>query len=48
VQDRPWTGSDEQITTLHQKIHNYVSLAVDGPLLATYPETEGLPWRLSS
>lgn len=46
VQDSPWTGSDEQLTTLQQKIHNYVSFAIDGPLVATYPETDGLPWRI--
>jgi hypothetical protein len=46
VQDRPWTGSDEQLTTLQQKINNYVSFALDGPLVATYPATDGLAWRI--
>ena len=46
VQDNAWIGSDDQLTTLQQKINNYVSFAVDGALLANYPETAGLPWRI--
>jgi hypothetical protein len=46
VQDTPWIGSDDQITTLQQKINNYVSFALDGALEDNYPETAGLPWRI--
>ena len=46
VVDHAWTGSDEQITSLQQKINTYVSFAVDGQLAATFPEVNGLPWRV--
>lgn len=46
VSDAPWTGSDDQITSLQQKIHNYVAFAVDGQLAATYPDVAGLPWQI--
>lgn len=35
----PWTGSDAQIQSLQQKIHNYVGFAADGELHRAYPET---------
>jgi hypothetical protein len=41
VSDAPWTGSDDQLTSLQQKIHNYVGFAADGQLVATYPEANG-------
>jgi hypothetical protein len=46
VQDSAWIGSDDQITTLQQKINNYVSFALDGALVENYPDTAGLPWRI--
>jgi hypothetical protein len=42
VSDSPWSGSDAQLESLQNKIHNYVSFALDGPMTATYPETQGL------
>ncbi len=46
VADALWTGSDEQIRSLQEKIHNYVVFATDGRLAATYAEATGLPWRI--
>lgn len=46
VVDVAWTGSDAQLLSLQEKIHTYVGYAVDGPLVADYPQTDGLPWRI--
>ena len=46
VVDCLWSGSDEQIESLQQKVHNYVAFALDGQMVATYPETEGLAWQI--
>jgi len=46
VTEAQWSGSDAQITSLQQKIHNYVGFAADGQLAATYPEVAGLPWQI--
>jgi Family of unknown function (DUF6572) len=34
-----WSGSDEQLLSLQEKIHTYVGFAVDGQLSRDYPET---------
>lgn len=46
VNDRPWTGSDAQVMSLQEKVHAYVGFALDGQMVAAYPETEGLAWRI--
>jgi hypothetical protein len=46
VQANPWTGSDSQVASLQEKIHNYVGFALDGQMVATYPETRDLPWEI--
>lgn len=46
VVDFPWTGSDAQLTSLQEKIHNYVSFALDGQMVRTYPVTAALPWQV--
>lgn len=46
VNDSRWTGSDAQVMSLQQKIHTYVGFALDGQMTATYPETDGLEWRI--
>lgn len=46
VSDSGWSGTDAQLDSLQEKIHNYVSFAIDGPMTATYPETDGLAWRI--
>lgn len=32
--------------SLQQKIHTYVGFALDGPMVAAYPELDGLAWRI--
>jgi len=46
VQDHPWTGSDAQLQSLQDKVQTYVSYALDGQMVAAYPETLGLRWRI--
>lgn len=46
VNDCPWTGSDAQVMSLQEKVHAYVGFALDGQMVAAYPETEGLAWRI--
>jgi hypothetical protein len=46
VQDLAWSGSDEQLVSLQEKVHNYVGFALDGEMAAQYPGTSGLPWRI--
>lgn len=41
-----WTGSDEQLISLQEKIHNYVGYATDGQMTRDLPETTGLPWHI--
>lgn len=44
VADDPWSGSDDQLRSLQEKMHNYVVYAEDGQLAAAYPETVGMAW----
>jgi uncharacterized protein DUF6572 len=46
AQPGPWSGSDDQINSLQEKIHNYVGFALDGEMVRLYPETEGLAWNI--
>lgn len=46
VNDAGWTGSDAQLESLQMKVQAYVSYAVDGVMVAAYPDTQGLPWRV--
>jgi hypothetical protein len=46
VQDRPWTRSDAQLQSLQDKVQTYMSYAMDGQMVAAYPETVGLKWRI--
>jgi hypothetical protein len=46
VASEEWTGNDEQLRSLQEKIHNYVGYAVDGQMQRDHPETAGLPWRI--
>jgi hypothetical protein len=41
-----WTGADEQLFSLQEKIQTYVGYALDGQLNRDYPGTMGLPWRI--
>lgn len=46
VNDTPWTGSDAQVRSLQEKIHNYVGYAADGQLIDAFPHLSSLPWRI--
>lgn len=46
VRDDPWTGTDDELTALQHKIHNYVSYALDGRMYHDYPDTIGAPWQI--
>ena len=46
VQQGTWTGSDGQLRTLQEKVHNYVGFALDGQMVRMYPDTEGLDWTI--
>ena len=46
VQPEPWTGSDEQLLSLQEKIHTYVGYACDGLMHRQHPETRGLNWKI--
>jgi hypothetical protein len=41
-----WTGTDEQLISLQEKIHAYVGYAVDGQMTRDYPDAARLPWRI--
>ncbi len=46
VNDLPWSGTDAQLQSLQDKVHTYVGFALDGQMVSTYPETEGLAWTI--
>jgi Family of unknown function (DUF6572) len=46
VADQPLTGSDVQLRSLQEKIHNYVGYVRDGQMSRELPETSGLAWRI--
>jgi hypothetical protein len=46
VNDSPWSGSDAQIESLQLKVQTYVSFALDGSMVSSYPETAGLAWQI--
>ena len=41
VEQRPWDGSHDRLLQLQEKIHNYVSYALDGQLAKAYPNLVG-------
>jgi hypothetical protein len=46
VRAEAWTGSDEELLALQEKLHNYVAYALDGQMLRDYPQVSGLAWRI--
>jgi hypothetical protein len=42
VAEQPLTGSDGQLRSLQEKIHNYVSYVLDGQMSRELPETCGV------
>lgn len=47
VEQRPWDSSRERLLQLQQKIHNYVSYALDGQFARTYPDFVGKPLTIA-
>jgi hypothetical protein len=43
---RAWTGSDEQLFQLQEKINTYLAFALDGEMAETYPAFVGKTVRL--
>jgi hypothetical protein len=39
---RPWDGGDEQLFQLQEKLNAYMSFVLDGEMLETYPQLNGL------
>lgn len=37
----PWTGDNEQLLSLSEKLKNYTAYALDGQLATDYPESQG-------
>ncbi|MFB9312902.1 DUF6572 domain-containing protein [Nocardioides plantarum] len=46
VQSYPWSGSESQIKSLQDKIHNYVGYALDGQMNRDESMTADRPWRI--
>jgi hypothetical protein len=46
VVDQPWTVSEDEVTSLKEKLNGYVVFVVDGALTDAYPETAGLAWEV--
>ena len=46
VETRPWSGSEEQLFQLQEKLNAYLSFALDGELAEAYPALVGKPLRL--
>jgi hypothetical protein len=46
VEDRPWTGSAEQLQQLRDKINTYAVFALDEGMISRYPQSAGQPVRI--
>lgn len=46
VEPRAWDGSELRLFQLQEKINAYLSFALDGEMLQTFPHLEGKPFRL--
>jgi hypothetical protein len=46
IESRAWDGSDERLFQLQEKINAYLSFALDGEMIETYPAFAGIPARL--
>lgn len=46
VEAREWEGTPERILQLQEKVNHYLAFALDGDMVARYPETAGKPVRL--
>jgi len=46
TETRPWDGSDARLFQLQEKINAYLSFALDGEMVETYPQFAGRSIRL--
>jgi hypothetical protein len=46
VQPDRWTGSDDEIASLQEKINAYVHFAVGGQMTSDYPQTAESAWKI--
>jgi hypothetical protein len=46
VERRTWTGGEEQLFQLQEKLNAYVSFALDGEMAEEHPELAGQPLRI--
>ena len=46
VERRPWSGGEEQLFQLQEKLNAYISFALDGELAETEPALAGKPVRV--
>lgn len=46
VETRPWSGSDEQLFQLQEKLNAYLSFALDSEMVEAYPQFAGKKVRV--
>jgi hypothetical protein len=46
IESRPWSGSDEQLFQLQEKLNAYLSFALDGEMTEAYPQFAGKKLRV--
>jgi hypothetical protein len=46
MEPRPWSGGDEQLLQLQEKLNAYLSFALDGELAEQLPQFAGAPMRI--
>lgn len=46
IESRPWSGSDEQLFQLQEKLNAYLSFALDGEMVEAYPHFAGKKLRI--
>ena len=46
TESRPWDGSDERLYQLQEKVNAYLSFALDGEMVESYPQAAGKAFRL--
>jgi hypothetical protein len=43
IETRPWDPSEDRLSQLSLKVHNYVAFILDGQMHQFYPESKGEP-----
>ncbi|MBV9934645.1 MAG: hypothetical protein JO367_10130 [Actinobacteria bacterium] len=41
-----WTGSDEQLVSLQEKVNSYLTFILDGQMGREYPQAAGRSWEI--